>query len=370
MPMCAADAQGVAHEHCIRIKRHIGEIRPAGDLHLPAAVVRKIACLCRIVAECGEGTEDERFVVYGKNPAAVAHDLRDTPVQPLVGFVRQAHRDRIIADRQFFHDVEYEIGHLVCDIAAVTVGTGENDILVMLRVPGAGRRVGLDPFAAFDEEVGEDFTRFIQRDYAAFQILFQRRSEHFVNSADPRPVAAQPCEREREPQTLHGFPEGPRCIKRDTTEHRGDFRIVVPLRRQIPCVPDPHGVDHPAQVPLHGAGTVRINVVENAVHTDFQHTVKSDRHVAHRPQYILTAERDRYDMRDRSAKGRRAADLLTRNQTQRRVACNGIDGMRIPFHTVHFRKSRHIVHGKRSVRHCVVTVHTVHGTIGKRARLL
>ena len=236
----------------------------------------------------------------------------------------------------------------------------------MLRVSGAGRCIGLDPFAALDEEMRKDLARFVQGDPVFRQILFEIRAEHLVDPADPGPVAAKSCKREREPQALHGFTESPRRFKRDTAKHRGDFRIVLPLSRQIPRVPDPHGIDHPAQIPLHRSGTVFVDVVQNAVHAALQHTIETDRNVAHRPQHRLAVKRDRNDMGDRTAQSRGTADFLPGDEPDRCPSRDFVYGVGVPLRTIHFRKAGHCVHRNRLVCHCVVAVHSMHRTIGKR----
>ena len=102
-----------------------------------------------------------------------------------------------------------------------------------------------DPLAAFDEEMLENFPRFLKREGAVVQILFQIRTEQDVYPADAGPVAAEAQERETEPQRLHRLAEIPRRLVR----HAKQSFIVRPVLRliaqgvEVSFVPDIEAVE-------------------------------------------------------------------------------------------------------------------------------
>lgn len=78
----------------------------------------------------------------------------------------------------------------------------------------------------------EEFPRFVQRDCARKQFLFQAGTEHLINPADARPIPAQALECEQEPQALNSLAECPRRMLGHVPRIL-DHPLVVCLLRSV-----------------------------------------------------------------------------------------------------------------------------------------
>ena len=98
--------------------------------------------------------------------------FRDAYEEFFLRVFADADGDREIPDSQFFHDIQNEIRHLVCNVPPPPVGSGEDDILIMLRV---ARAVALarDPFASLDKKVRQYFARLCEGQPPFGEIAFQ-----------------------------------------------------------------------------------------------------------------------------------------------------------------------------------------------------
>ena len=94
------------------------------------------------------------------------HNLRCFFFQGVGSVFVQPDGNGKIRDGQFFHDIQNEEGHLVCNFVSVRIYTRQNNILIMLRVSCPDGGIGSDPFATFDKKGGQQFSRFIFRQQA------------------------------------------------------------------------------------------------------------------------------------------------------------------------------------------------------------
>src|SRR5699024_4167956 len=130
------------------------------------------------------------------------------------------------------------VGETALDRAVVLVDAAEQDILIVLRVAAAVVSAA-DPLAALDEEVREQLTRFVERDFTGGEVALKVFAEQHINPSDAGPVAAEPDEREREPQALHRLAEIRRRLERHAAEYVGVLRISARFKRvDIAVAPD------------------------------------------------------------------------------------------------------------------------------------
>ena len=140
----------------------------------------------------------------------------------------KTHGDGKITDPQLFHDIQHQVADLVGDILAVRIHAGKDDVLIMLGVSAARRGIAADPLAAFDKQAGQYLPGFVQGENSRLQIPAQIVSQHLIDAADTRPVAAQPGKGKGEPQTLHRFEKIARRFKRNPHQGRAHGGFIRP----------------------------------------------------------------------------------------------------------------------------------------------
>ena len=211
-------------------------------------------------------------------------------------------------------------------LAAVLIHAGEHKVLVVLRITGAGRRIGADPFAPLDEQPRQKAARLVERDAAVRQIPPQIRLQHPVDTADARPDPGQPGERERAPDALHRLAEVARRQKRHAAHPLGVLRQHVRQRRNVAFLPDMHGTHGVLHAVQHGTlPFVRrlcqptVDPFFQPVDADLQHRRKIERQVRQPPCGGASAERGGNGMADRQPQRSRAADRFLRADPQRRL---------------------------------------------------
>ena len=246
------------------ILRDVAEAGLPGDDDLPAAVVGESPGLPLRDPHILQVAEDHGFIVDRDDAAPQELDFGDSAEQFVGRSGIEADRYRIIADVEFFDDVQHEKGHLVFDLSPFFVDAAQDDVLVVLGVAGAGTESGIleqseAPFGPLDPEMGDEFPRFVEGDDALFQVVRKVGPEDLVETAEPRPVAAQPLELEEAPEGLKRFGEGFGRIFRhpaQTVRHGPQVLVVFCVLRvgkhlfvssEIPVRPDAHGGDHVQQ---------------------------------------------------------------------------------------------------------------------------
>ena len=361
-------AEHVAHEERIAIEGTVDEIRLAGDLHLPAAVVGKSPGGLGRISHAGEGIEDQFFVVDSNYPAAVPHDLGDPLEELFVGMPVQADRDGEVRDAELFEDVENEIGHGIRDVLPVRADPGEDDVLVVLGVAAPRRGVRHDPLAALDEEVREDFTGLVEGKAFFGEIALEIRPEHLVDPPDPRPVPREAREREGDPQALYGFVECPGGLHRNAFEEGVAFRVLLRGFFEDPTVPETEGRRGALQIGGIGPVGVFVELRFDSVQPEREDPPEAERHMTDGGQYRASATVSRHDMADGCAESRRSDDAFAVDKTERTLRGDGLDGAGVLFVGGEYVKIRDSVEGDGGMGDRLVAVLALHALEGVASR--
>ena len=352
-----------------RVEGHIGKAGFARNLHFPTPVVGKAQRFLARIAKAHEAIQNERLAIQGDRAAAVPDGLRQAALERRGRGGVQPHGDGKIADGQLFHDVHHEIGNGVGHFPPGFIQPAEDDVLVVLCVARAGGRFAFDPFAALDEERGQDFARLLPRERAACQIAPQEFAQHFIDAANARPIAAQPRESEQKPQRLHRLVE----IFGRFEGHAQQELIQIGPRfargGQIPPVPDAQGIDGVLQAGEEGAlprferrvGRPLADFPLHGVHAQLQRPVETQRQMADAGERQFPSARGGHVVRDgRAQRGRAAHALLGRN-AQGRAPRDFADGRVVLSHRRKRVKPFHAVQRYRPVAHGLVAIFSVQG---------